>query len=73
MKIHSIEWHEECLKSLNRGVEREEICLLRTMASLSSLKNRRDFLAKQIEEAKKKKKDSFDPEKFLKKKQKSNP
>lgn len=73
MKIHSIEWHEECLLNLNGHIARQEHFIQNSIENLNSMKNRRDFLAKQIEEAKKKKKDSFDPEKFLKKKQKSNP
>lgn len=73
MKIHSIEWHEGCLLNLNGYIARQERFIQNSIENLNSMKNRRDFLAKQIEEAKKKKKDSFDPEKFLKKKQKSNP
>jgi len=62
----SIDWHEECLKNMNTTLNTEKVSLERLLKDIDRLENRINFYSCQIEEAKRKKKDGFDSDKFLK-------
>lgn len=65
MKVYSIEWHEQCLKDSKANLEREK----QELANLQNRVNRWiddvTFYEKQIAEAKRQHKESFDRERFL--------
>jgi hypothetical protein len=73
LSVNSIEWHKENLKNLGINVQKEELRIEDDKRRLERWKADRIFLQKQIEEAEKQNKTSFDSEKFLAKKRLSYP
>ena len=63
----SIFWHEECLKNMISNAEKKEEQLKRMSDDLLRTRDEISFLEQQIKEAKKKHKDGFDNERFLRK------
>lgn len=61
----SVEWHEECLKNMISYMKSEHKTALQYLRNYCKIKKDINFLKKQIEEAKRKKKDGFDRDRFL--------
>lgn len=72
---YSIEWHEKNLANMFNSLHREEETLKRQEECVERLRTYCSELKTQIEQAKRQGKDSFDPERFLKRKPhaKTNP
>ena len=64
----SIAWHEEGLKNSVTYLERRRLELKQLQADIDRLVSSNDFSAMQIETAKTKGIDSFDADRFMKKK-----
>jgi hypothetical protein len=62
----SIEWHESCLKNSDTYIKAELEIIASRQADISIVISRNNFLRKQIEEAKRKKMDGFDCDRFMK-------
>jgi hypothetical protein len=60
-----ISWHEECLINRRKAYERKMLDLINMQKSVGRDQIELAILIHQIEQAKKKKKDGFDSEKFL--------
>lgn len=68
----SVEWHEGCLKN-QRETREMDLAALERMCNRIERENRNiEFYERQIAEAKKQGKDSFDMEKFLVKRPKTD-
>jgi hypothetical protein len=63
---HDISWHENCLKNSKASYDREFIHLENERKRFLKWKEDDLFLQEQIDEAKRRGKDSFDEEKFMK-------
>jgi hypothetical protein len=61
-----IEWHEQCLESQSKDIDRRLGELLRIQNQLSNDISDFNFYKKQINAAKKKNRDGFDSERFMK-------
>ena len=62
-----IEWHEEGLSNMKKTLENYSRQLDELSQRVESLQSNIDFLESQISEAKKRKKSSFDADKFMRK------
>jgi hypothetical protein len=61
----SIEWHEKCLDSTSKSLDKRLNELLNIQNKLSKDINDFNFYKKQINAAKKKNRDGFDSERFM--------
>lgn len=65
MPSRSLAWHEACLRSQKESLIRERERIERLTAALDRQQMKVDFLEKQIQEAKARRKSGFDSERFL--------
>ena len=61
-----IAWHEECLKNMEISLGYKKKLLAQEQNDIERMEKRIMFRKAQIEEAKRKNKDGFDEDKFLK-------
>ena len=62
-----IEWHERCFKNNLHHVNKLQAGVNLMIEKLNKKKKDLEFYAEQIDTAREKKKDGFDPDRFLKK------
>lgn len=61
-----IKWHEDCLRWRGETLERQRVIAERAVEEMERTKREMEFYAGQIEGAKKRGKDGFDAERFMK-------
>jgi hypothetical protein len=63
--MKTVGWYEEMLKDMNMVLESKEYVLKGYQEDIAVLKNRIEFLRKQVDTAKREGKTSFDRDKYL--------
>lgn len=69
-ELHTIPWHQECLKNQKISLEQKQKQLQRLQEEVNRDQLHIQFYEMQVEAAIKKGKDKFDPDKFMKQRKK---